>query len=166
MLSVQEFNSRFDLLRTPLYSFAYSLTQNREDAQDLVQETNFRAFQHLNRFSKDTNFRAWVVVIMRNAFINEYRKKKRRGMYLETIEPKHDVVMQISNTAISDLTMNEIRTILNQLDDTFRVPFLMFYNGYKYEEIASHLDIPLGTVKSRIFFARKKMKRKMKDHSF
>ncbi len=158
-MSTIEFNNHFDTLQPKLLPFAYKLTNNIEDAKDLIQETAMRAYTHKEKFETGTNFRAWVTTIMRNTFINIYRKKKNRNT---TSEPADSYVFvnegyAVDNSAQSNMTMVELKTILNKLDNLYRKPFLLFFEGYKYEEIAESMSLPIGTVKSRIFFARQKL---------
>lgn len=154
-----EFNCHFNSLQQKLLPFAYRLTNNLEDAKDLIQETAMRAYSNKEKFEVGTNFRAWVTTIMRNTFINIYRKKKNRNT---TSEPSDSYVFvnenhAVDNSAQSNMTMVELDRILGSLDYIYRKPFLLFYEGYKYEEIAETMQLPIGTVKSRIFFARQKL---------
>ncbi|MFQ5445505.1 MAG: RNA polymerase sigma factor [Saprospiraceae bacterium] len=158
-MSTIEFSSHFDSLQHKLLPFAYRLTNNVEDAKDLIQETALRAYNNKEKFEVGTNFRAWVTTIMRNTFINIYRKKKNRNT---TSEPADSYVFvnednAVDNNAYSNIMMVELYNILGKLDLIYRKPFLMFYEGYKYEEIADIMNLPVGTVKSRIFFARQKL---------
>jgi RNA polymerase sigma-70 factor (ECF subfamily) len=160
-MSTIEFDTRFNKLSTLLHSFAYNLTKNVEDSRDLYQETAFRAITNRDKFRPDTNFKAWTFTIMKNIFINNYRKK----MKANTISDSTDNLYYLnssatitSNKADSDILMKELSAIIADLDDSIRIPFMMHYEGYKYQEIADELDLPLGTVKSRIFFARKELK--------
>lgn len=156
-----EFSKRFSQMERMLMAFALKLTNNLEDAKDLVQETGCRAYNHKESFKIDSNFRAWLTVIMRNTFINDYRKRKRRNLWFEPIEAQHDARIVTGNEAESNLVMQELSIILNEMEESFRTPFLMHYQGFKYDEISEELDIPLGTVKSRIFFARKKLRNRI-----
>ena len=158
-MSTIEFNCHFDNLQHKLLPFAYRLTNNYEDARDLIQETAMRAFNNKEKFETGTNFRAWVTTIMRNTFINIYRKKKNRAT---TSEPTDSYVFinedhAVDNAAHSNMTMTELHHILGELDIIYRKPFLLFFEGYKYDEIAESMNLPIGTVKSRIFFARQKL---------
>lgn len=155
-----EFSSQFRSLEKKLLPVAYRLTNNYEDARDLIQETALRAYNNKEKFEMGTNFHAWVVTIMRNTFINFYRKKKNRNT---SCEPTGSYVFENEshfeeNQALSNIMMNELKAIICELSDTYSIPFTMFYEGFKYEEIAEHLDLPIGTVKSRIFFARQFLK--------
>lgn len=159
-MSTIEFTVHFDQLQKKLLPFAYRLTNNLEDAKDLIQETALRAYNNKEKFEVGTNFRAWVTTIMRNTFINFYRKKKNRNT---SSEPADSFVFvnednAVDNKASSNIMMNELGVIIQDLDTTYRKPFMMFFEGYKYEEIAADMGLPIGTVKSRIFFARRKLR--------
>lgn len=154
-----EFNCHFSSLQHKLLPFAYKLTNNLEDAKDLIQETAMRAYSNKEKFETGTNFRAWVTTIMRNTFINIYRKKKNRAT---SSEPADSYVFvnenhAVDNNAHSNMTMVELDGIMHTLDNIYRKPFQLFFEGYKYEEIAEDMNLPIGTVKSRIFFARQKL---------
>lgn len=162
----QEFTSKIDELEGLLYSFALRLTRNRQDAQDLVQETSLRAFRHREKFQMGTNFKSWVSTIMRNAYINRYRKMKSRRHVNQPIEDFSYALESrsaIPNQGEHDMRMKELKSVLNGIGELYSVPFLMFYQGYEYKEIARHLNIPIGTVKSRIFLARQRMKAAIGD---
>lgn len=157
----QEFLKEIDQLEGLLFSFALRLTRNRQDAQDLMQETSLRAFHHREKFTMGTNFKSWVSTIMRNTYINRYRKMKSRQHVNQPIEDFSYALESnnaISNQGEHDMRMNELKLMLNNIGELYSVPFLMFYRGYEYKEIATHLGIPIGTVKSRIFLARQRMK--------
>ena len=160
-MSYPEFVSHFNKLEAFLFAFAVRLTKDETDAQDLVQETAYKAFKYRKLYQPHTNLRAWLITIMRNTFINNYRKKKRR----QTLNDRttNDYFIDSGNRTVvnlgeSNVTVEELEQMIDRVEDWARIPFLMYYQGYKYEEIANELDIPLGTVKSRIFFARKKLR--------
>ncbi len=159
-MTTLEFNRRCDRLEGLLFAFAMKLTTNREDAKDLFQETIMRAFANKHRFTMGTNFKAWITTIMRNCFINEYRKRRTRNKVEQPLEENTEFIVKksVKNDGPSHIMMNELRTMLDNLGDAHRVPFEMFFNGFEYQEISEKLDLPMGTVKSRIFFARKKLK--------
>ena len=157
----QQFVTEIDQLENILFSFALRLTRNYEDAQDLVQETTFRAYKHRNSFAMGTNFKGWLSTIMRNTYINRYRKMKNRKQVSEPVENYLYAVENKSATANggeANMHLQELQRKLGLINEIYRVPFLMFYRGYEYKEISRHLNIPVGTVKSRIFLARKKLK--------
>lgn len=160
-MSTIEFNSKLDGLSTLLHSFAYNLTKNSEDAKDLYQETAFRAITNKDKFRPGTNFKAWCFTIMKNIFINNYRRKSKANTIIDSTENMYYInsgSATISNDANSNILMKELVGMIDSLEDSIRVPFQMHYEGFKYQEIADELDLPLGTVKSRIFFARKALK--------
>lgn len=165
-MSTLEFSKEFNSLENILFSFALRLTKNREDAKDLMQETAMRAYRHRDKFTVGTNFKSWVSTIMRNTFINQYRKAKLRRNVNEPIESFLFAVENknvIPNRGEMNIRMKEYDDIFKSIGDIYSVPFLMFYRGYEYKEIAHYLDIPIGTVKSRIFLARKKLKKKINE---
>lgn len=160
-MSQQEFYARFDQMSTLLNSFAYNLTKNVEDAKDLFQETAFRAMTNRDKFRPGTNFKAWLFTIMKNIFINNYRKKTKANTIMDSTDNLYYInsgKTTINNQAESNIMMKELIKMIEELDDSVKIPFLMHYQGFKYQEIADQLDLPLGTVKSRIFFARKELK--------
>ena len=164
-MSTMEFNTDLNQLSSLLHSFAYNLTKNGEEAKDLYQETAFRALTNKDKFRPGTNFKAWLFTIMKNIFINNYRKKVKANTIFDSTDNNfylNSGGAVISNGAESGMMMKELKGMLNKLDDNIRVPFQMHYEGFKYQEIADHLSLPLGTVKSRIFFARKAMKESIK----
>ena len=160
-MSTIEFYSRFDQMTPVLNSFAYNLTKNIEDAKDLYQETAFRALTNKEKFRVGTNFKAWLFTIMKNIFINNYRKKMKANTIMDSTD--NDFYINsgkniVSNQGESNIMMKELKGMVVSLENSIKVPFVMHFNGYKYQEIADYLGLPLGTVKSRIFFARKELK--------
>lgn len=155
-----QFQNSLTGLQNKMFFFALSLTSNTDKANDLVQETYLRALTYQNKFSPDTNLMAWIYTIMKNTFINEYRRNiKARS----TIEGQSDCLnISFSKddfypSVDSIHAEKEIQKKIDLLEEEFRLPFELFLNGYKYKEIAEKLDLPIGTVKSRIFFTRKKL---------
>ncbi len=159
-MSALEFNASFGKLHDLLFAFAMKLTRNKEDAKDLMQETAMLAYANLHRFEPGTHFKSWVSTIMRNSFINNYRKMKTRNKVEKPVEDLVSVVENkaVSNQAGSMIMQKELTNILEKLSNDYKVPFLMFFQGYHYDEIAEHMNLPIGTVKSRIFYARKQLK--------
>ncbi|HNE30191.1 MAG TPA: RNA polymerase sigma factor [Saprospiraceae bacterium] len=163
-MTMTEFNIKLGTLTSLLHSFAYNLTKNVEDAKDLYQETTFRALSNRDKFQPDTNFKAWMFTIMKNIFINNYRKKVKANTILDTTDNQfylNSGSHATGNAAEGGILMKELNAMIAGLDDSIRIPFLMHYEGFKYQEIADELALPLGTVKSRIFFARKELKDKI-----
>ena len=159
-----EFNTKLNTLTTLLHSFAYNLTKNVEDAKDLYQETAYRALFNRDKFQPDTNFKAWMFTIMKNIFINNYRKKIKSNTILDTTDNQYYLNSgshATTNAAEGGIMLKELNAMVSSLDDSIRVPFLMHFEGFKYQEIADELELPLGTVKSRISFARKELKDKI-----
>jgi len=155
------FEGELSKLESVLLNFALKLTRNQEEAKDLYQETAYRALINKDKFRAGTNLKAWLFTIMRNIFINNYRKKLKKNTILDSTDNQYYLNAAgptISNLAGSSIMMGELQDIVDQLDESIRTPFMMHYYGYKYQEIAQHLSLPLGTVKSRIFFARKELK--------
>ncbi|RME98344.1 MAG: RNA polymerase sigma factor [Bacteroidetes bacterium] len=144
-----------------LHNFALRLTQNSEKAKDLVQDTCLRAFRYRDKYQLGTNFKGWIATIMRNTFINNYRKEQKRRVVSEPVEAlayQIETKTFLSNAGEMNMRMQELMQMLDSIGDLYRVPFLMHYRGYEYQEIADKLQLPIGTVKSRIFTARKKLK--------
>ena len=160
-MSSLEFNQKFDQMSALLQAFAYNLTKNTEEAKDLFQETAYRAITNRDKFRPGTNFKAWLFTIMKNIFINNYRKKVKANTIMDSTANLFYInsgSTTIANMGDSNIIMKELSTMIDGLDDSIRIPFLMHYQGYKYQEIADHFELPIGTVKSRIFFARKELK--------
>ena len=160
-MSTLNFSSEINQLQGVLHSFAYKLTKNSEDSKDLYQETAYRALVNQDKFLAGTNMKAWLFTIMRNIFINNYRKNSKSNIILDDTENQFLMTSAsptVLNDAHSAMMMEELEALIEKLDDSVRIPFLMHYYGYKYQEIAEQMDLPLGTIKSRIFFARQTLK--------
>jgi len=155
-----DFVREYDKFDGKLYAFAMKLTRNRDDANDLMQETAIRAYANRERFEMGTNFKSWMTTIMRNTFINKYRERKRKKNVEHPIENYTYAVESktISGGAETVLMMEEMSNIIGTLNEKYRIPFLMFYKGYHYDEISEEMNIPIGTVKSRLSTARKMLK--------
>ncbi len=162
------FNNELIALQSALNRFAMSLTSNREDAEDLMQDTFLRAIAFQAQFERSTNLRAWAYTIMKNTFINHYRKRTRQCTILDK-SVNLFFLNQTSDTCYSApdsvLREKEINQAINSLDNEFKVPFVMYMQGYKYKDIADILGIKLGTVKSRIFFTRKKLEQELPGYN-
>jgi len=160
-MSNADFYTDFDKVTTVLHSFAYNLTQNIEDARDLYQETAYRAIKNKEKFNPGTNFKAWLMTIMKNIFINNYRKKMKQNTIIDKTDNQYFINSSgnaTENAAESTILMKEITQMIESLDDGLKIPFMLHYQGFKYQEIADKMELPLGTVKSRIFFARRALK--------
>lgn len=144
-----------------LRPFAFNLTKDSETAKDLFQNTLFKALSNKDKYNNGTNIRAWLYTIMRNIFINEYRRKAKQKTIFDHSDNNFMInqnQVTISNVAESEIRIKDVKMYINQLPEIFKTPFLLYFEGYKYNEIAETLEEPLGTIKSRIHFARKLLK--------
>lgn len=157
-----------DLLsvQTELLHFAYKLTADREEANDLLQETSLKALDNEEKYTAETNFKGWIYTIMRNIFINNYRKALRDQTYVDQTENQYYLNQNFDiegDSTEGSYDLKEMHRIVNALPKEYRVPFSMYVSGFKYREIADKLGLPLGTVKSRIYFTRQKLQEELKD---
>ena len=154
-----DFITQLQTSTNQLLSFAISLTKNNFEAEDLYQDTVFLALKNKEKFNAGTNFIAWTKTIMRNTFINNYRQKKRfKNLFNKNVSSYFFNKKETENASETDLNVKEINELIDQIDERFSTPFRFYIQGFSYEEIAEKLDLPMGTVKSRIFFARKHLK--------
>ena len=163
-----EFNHRITDLYKPLKNFALKLTRNMEDASDLTQETMAKAFYNHDKFREGTNMKAWLYTIMKNIFINNYRRQSNKLIVHDDTENQYFLnshPQQTGNAGERRLTLKDINDAIARLSHNLRVPFEMAFQGYKYEEIANFMSVPLGTVKIRIHNARKKLKKTLQDYN-
>lgn len=163
----KSFQDRIISLQGNLLSFAYQLTTNREQAEDLLQDTTLKALDNESKYVDNVNFKGWIFTIMRNIFINNYRQSVRKATVIDQTEDLYHLnLSQDSGLATPEgsYAVKEISVALNSFSDDYRIPFNMFVAGYKYNEIAEKLNLPIGTVKSRIFFARKQLREQLKDY--
>lgn len=159
-----EFNSLVVNLSKNLKPYAINLTKDTDDAKDLIQETVHRALVNYDKYAEGTNLKAWLFTIMRNIFINSYRRKAKRNTIIDNTDNLYYLnsgSQSVLNGSESSFVMQNAFSAIAKLSDEYRVPFMMHYEGYKYQEIAKDLNLPLGTVKSRIFFARKELKKEL-----
>ncbi len=156
-MAILQFNQKVIEASTVLKPFALRLTRDIEDAHDLIQETMFRAISNADKFEEGTNLKAWLFTIMKNIFINDYRKKIKRNTVIDSTDNLYYInsSASITNSGERSFVMQDITAALLKISNELRVPFMMHFKGFKYHEIAEKLNLPLGTVKSRIFFARK-----------
>jgi RNA polymerase sigma factor (sigma-70 family) len=167
-MSTKEFENLLLANADFLKPFAFTLTKDNESAKDLTQETLFRALANKEKYNVGTNIKAWMYTIMRNIFINDYRKKARQNVIFD--QTPNDYLLDhnqsaVANLAESNIKLKEIKTAIHKLPDIFKHPFVLFFEGYRYNEIADLLHEPLGTVKSRIHFARKLLKTEISRHA-
>ncbi|MDE6377168.1 MAG: RNA polymerase sigma factor [Duncaniella sp.] len=166
-MASKEFETKLMSLQSNLLNFAYMLTSNRDNAYDLLQDTTLKALDNESKYVDNTNFKGWVFTIMRNIFINNYRRNVRSATVVDQTEDLYHLnLSQDSGFATPEGSYGaaEITEAINEFSDEYRIPFSMHVAGYKYGEIAEKMNLPLGTVKSRIFFARKKLQTRFADY--
>lgn len=166
-MGTQKFQSNLMKLQDNMLNFAYMLTSNRDDAYDLLQDTTLKALDNEDKYIDNTNFKGWVFTIMRNIFINNYRKTARAATLIDTTDNLYHLnISQDSGLSSPEDSygVQEITAAINSCPDEYRIPFSMQLAGYKYNEIAEKMGLPLGTVKSRIFFARKRLQKIFNDY--
>ncbi len=167
-MTATDFSTQVARLRPMLKTLTRKFTNDNDESQDLVQDTILRALTYRNKFRYDTNLKGWLFTIMRNTFINNYRKNQRA-------KTSHDDTKELYFLNVADThTFNkpekiaefkEVWSNVNELKDELLIPFKMHTTGYKYQEIADRLCIPIGTVKNRIFHARKEIQKKLIGYS-
>lgn len=163
-MTASEFTKEISSLRPMLRSFTRRFTSDRDESLDLVQDTILKALLYRNKFRADTNLKGWLFTIMRNTFINQYRKTQRmrtssdstKELYFLNAEDTHTF-----NKPEGSMEFKEAWRHVISLREELLIPFKMHTTGYKYHEIAGHLNLPIGTVKNRIFHARKEMQKKL-----
>jgi RNA polymerase sigma-70 factor (ECF subfamily) len=161
------FKQRLLGLQGNLLNFAYQLTTSKETAQDLVQDTTLKVLDNESKYVDNVNFKGWVFTIMRNIFINNYRRQVRSATVIDTTEDLYHLNLSQESgisTPEGSFAAKEISVAIQNFSDDYRIPFSMYVAGYKYSEIAEKMNLPLGTVKSRIFFARKRLQELLKDY--
>jgi len=167
-MTTLEFNSQLIGMKPNLQRFAMSLTSDRDTALDLVQDTYVKAITHKDKFADYTNLKAWVFTIMKNTFINNYRRNVKENTIIDGTQDLYYLNQPQDKGFISpesNYAEGEIEKAVNSLEDEFRIPFTMHVEGYKYKEIADELGLKIGTVKSRIFFTRQKLMHILKDYA-
>ena len=167
IMSSKKFQSKLMSMQSNLLNFAYILTSNRDDAYDLLQDTTLKALDNEDKYVENVNFKGWVFTIMRNIFINNYRKVVRESTIIDQTEDLYHLNLPQDSgfeTPEGAFAAKEINEVINSFADEYRIPFSMHVLGYKYNEIAEEMGLPLGTVKSRIFFARQKLQILLKEY--
>jgi RNA polymerase sigma factor (sigma-70 family) len=163
-MTTNQFTALISDYDSSLRSFALKFTRDEDDANDLIQDTMMKAFRYMDRYQDGTNLKGWLYTIMRNTFINNYRKSSRTGELITQSEELSSVQLSTSsakNAAEGAFVLGDIQGALSNLAEHYRIPFVRYVEGYKYEEIAAELSIPLGTVKTRIHEARRILSRKL-----
>lgn len=166
--SMNTYSFRKDLIsvQEELLRFAYKLTADKEEANDLLQETSLKALDNEDKYMPDTNFKGWMYTIMRNIFINNYRRIVREQTFVDQTDNLYHLNCRktpVLPSAEGTYDLKEMHRIVNSLPRDYKVPFSMHVSGFKYREIADRLGLPLGTVKSRIFFTRQRLQQELKD---
>lgn len=167
MSNTNYIETRLMSLQSNMLNFAYSLTNNRDDAYDLVQDTVLKVLGNQEKYTENTNFKGWVFTIMRNIFINNYRRAVRSATIIDQTENLHHLNLSQDSgfdTPEGSYTVNEITEAISEFPEKYRQPFSMHVAGYKYEEIAEEMGLPLGTIKSRIFAARQTLQKRFADY--
>jgi len=167
IMSSKNFQTKLLDLQSNLLNFAYMLTSNRDDAYDLLQDTTLKVLDNEDKYVDNVNFKGWVFTIMRNIFINNYRKVVRSATIIDQTEDLYHLNLPQDSGIDSPegaIAAKEITAAINTFSDEYRIPFSMHVAGYKYNEIAEKMGLPLGTIKSRIFFARQKLQTMLADY--
>lgn len=165
-MNTQMFQTDLMNLQENIMNFALILTANREDAQDLLQDTILKVLDNQDKYVDNNNFTGWVLIVMRNIFINNYRKTVRKRAIIDQNADLYNLdIMNDSGLNSPDefYNLEEINKAIGDLSDELRIPFSMYLAGYKYREIAESEHVLLGTVKSRIFFARQQLQKTLED---
>ncbi len=167
MTNALDFSSNIYQYDSVLRPYAHNLTKSREESEDLIQDTFYRAIANQDKFVEGTNIKAWLFTIMKNIFINNYRKNSKRLIIHDNTENGTLLENASKQSARNDgdrtFMRENIRKAIEGVSKDFTEPFMMYFEGFKYQEIAERLELPLGTVKSRIFFARKEIQNRLKD---
>ncbi|HLT88752.1 MAG TPA: sigma-70 family RNA polymerase sigma factor [Sphingobacterium sp.] len=164
-----EFNTLVIRQSESLKAYARNFTRDQDDANDLVQDTLLKAVTYFKNFKEGTNLKGWLYTIMKNTFINNYRRVVKTNSFItkeEEITSANLVVSATKNRGENKFVMEDINHALSNLSEDYYVPFTMYFEGYKYHEISDHLNIPIGTVKTRIHVARKVMKKTLNAYKF
>lgn len=165
-MNALQFQKKLLGMQENMLNFALMLTANRDDAQDLMQDTTLKVLDNQEKFVDNVNFKGWVLTVMRNIFINNYHKVVRTQT---VIDQNTDVYnLEVLNDSGFDspdgsFQIQEITKAIGNLSNDLKIPFSLYLTGYKYNEIAENLGLPLGTIKSRIYFARQELQRVLKD---
>jgi RNA polymerase sigma factor (sigma-70 family) len=165
-MEATQFNLQIASLRPTLRGFSHHFTQDREESLDLVQDTLLKALTYSNKFQTGTNLKGWLFTIMRNTYINNYRKSKRERTSKDNTKELHFLNVEDTHTfnrPLESLEFKEVWKNVNAVKDELLIPFKMHATGYKYHEIAEHMKLPIGTVKNRIFHARKEIQKRLAE---
>ena len=145
-----------------LYNLALRMTQHKQDAEDLTQEAVLRAYRFLTKFEEGTNFKAWIMAILRNVFINEYRRKMKEPQKIEFEEAEDFITIPEISGVQEEIFSAELKSSIDKLPEELRTTIILFYvEEFSYKEIAKIMDVPVGTVMSRLYTARQALKRQL-----
>ena len=167
-MTALEFSYNLGKASKSLRPFALRLTKDSDDANDLLQDTLMKAFINKEKYSDGTNLKAWLYTIMKNTFITNYQRMIRKNTFIDTTDNLHYLNSNencTENEAYSSFIMADLNNAVDSLDSSYKAPFMMYYKGFKYHEIAEKLSIPIGTVKNRIHIARKELKDTLKVYA-
>lgn len=158
-----DFSHQISSLQPSLHTFTKRFTRDQDESSDLVQETILKALTYKDKFKENTNLKGWLFTIMRNTFINNYRKTRR---FKSVNDGKSSVTKGIIdkntfNNPASNYEYHDIWKHINSLSEELLIPFKLYTSGFKYHEIAENQQMPIGTVKNRIFNARKEIQKKL-----
>jgi RNA polymerase sigma factor (sigma-70 family) len=162
-----EFNTQVLRQSSSLKVYALNFTRDVEDANDLVQDTILKAITYYTKFKEGTNLKGWLYTIMKNTFINNYRRVVKMNSFVtksDEISSPNLVFSSTYNLGEGKFVMRDIENALDKLPSEYYIPFTQYFEGYKYHEIADNLKIPIGTVKTRIHVARKILKSKLSSY--
>lgn len=166
-MTTLQFQSRLVSMQEYMFSVALILTTNREDARDLLQDTTLKALDNREKYADNTNFKGWVTTIMRNIFINNYHRTVRTYTIIDKDADLYNLD-SVNDTGFHSpdkcCDLKEINKAINSLSNEYKDPFMLHLSGFQYLEISEKLNIPLGTVKSRIFSARQELQKKLKEY--
>lgn len=145
-----------------MYNLGYRLTLNREDANDQVQEAAMRGYRFYDKFEPGTNFKGWILTILRNLFINQYRKRKREPSKVNYDDLENFIGAPDIGGATEEIFGEELQSAIDQLPEEMRTALTLFYvDGFAYKEIAAIMRCPIGTVMSRLYMAKHNLKKKL-----
>ncbi len=167
-MTALEFTHQVAGMQGTLRTFTRRFTRDRDESLDLVQDTMLKALTNRDKFREDTNLKAWLFTIMRNTYINKYRQQQRSKTSNDTSDDLYHLNVEEMHTFQRPQESMEFREIwrnMNSIKEEFIIPFRMHATGYKYHEIAEHLGLPIGTVKNRIFHARKEIQKKLHGYN-
>lgn len=164
-----QFEHELLALQPNLLNFAYTLTLNRDDAEDLCQDTALKALDNEDKYVDGTNFKAWIFTVMRNVFINNYRRASRASVVVDTSEDLYQINIPVEGADSNpddSFSIHEISDAINTFSDEYRIPIRLHLAGYRYAEISKKIGVPVGTIKSRIFYARRRLASLLSDFDY